>query len=97
MDFAITLDFKVMLFSAVLSAVTGIVFGLAPALRATKLDVASAMKDNKFGLRNGLVVAQVSLCTVLLICSGLFLRRRRATSIPASSTASYCWWHSTPA
>jgi predicted permease len=81
-DLAISLDYRVMLFCLVLSALTGVVFGLVPALRATRPDLVSALKDEAaelgqfrwFGLRNLLVVAQVTICTVLLICSGLFLR-----------------------
>ena len=58
------------------------IFGLVPALRATRPDLTGALKDERvsfgqsrrFGLRNLLVVAQVAICMVLLICSGLFLR-----------------------
>lgn len=81
-DLSISLDYRVMLFCMALSALTGVVFGLVPALRATRLDLTGALKDERvrhgqsrrFGLRNLLVVAQVSICMVLLICSGLFLR-----------------------
>jgi macrolide transport system ATP-binding/permease protein len=81
-DFTITLDYRVMLFCMALSTLTGVVFGLVPALRATRPDLVGALKDEGalfgrsrlYGLRNLLVVAQVSICMVLLICSGLFLR-----------------------
>jgi predicted permease len=81
-DFSISLDYRVMLFSIALSALTGVIFGLVPALRATRPDLTGALKDEplrfgnsrRFGLRNLLVVAQVAICMVLLICSGLFLR-----------------------
>jgi predicted permease len=81
-DLSIALDYRVMLFSMALSALTGVVFGLVPALRATRPDLVGALKDERvrpghsrrFGLRNLLVVAQVAICMVLLICSGLFLR-----------------------
>ena len=71
-----------MLFCIGLSALTGVIFGLVPALRATRPDLMGALKDEqvslgqsrRFGLRNLLVVAQVTICMVLLICSGLFLR-----------------------
>ncbi len=61
---------------------TAVAFGLVPALRATGLDVITDLKADarssasagRFGLRNGLVVAQVAICTVLLVCTGLFLR-----------------------
>jgi len=71
-----------MLFSMALAAITGVVFGLAPALRATRPNLTGALKEERasigpwrrFGLRNILVVAQVAICMVLLVCSGLFLR-----------------------
>ena len=82
-DLAIVLDFRVTLFCIALSAITGLVFGLVPALRATRRDLVCSLKDRQggksasqrgLGLRDGLVVAQVTVCTLLLICSGLFLR-----------------------
>jgi len=81
-DFSIALDYRVMLFSMALAALTGVTFGLVPALRATRPNLTGALKDERasigpwrrFGLRNILVVAQVAICMVLLLCSGLFLR-----------------------
>ena len=83
-------DARVFLFTATLAAVAGIVFGLAPALRATKLDLVKAVHgldiqvgtSRRFGLRNLLVVTQVALSLVLLIGLGLFLRSlQHASSI----------------
>jgi predicted permease len=80
-DFA--LDWRVMAFTLGLSVLTGIIFGLAPALRASRPDLLPALKDESsapdykgrmFNLRNGLVVAQVALSLLLLVGSGLFLR-----------------------
>jgi predicted permease len=90
LDLSVTLDYRVVLFSAGLSMLTGIVFGLAPAVRAARTDLTGALKDGsaqggvlrRFGLRNILVVAQVAVCMLLLVCSGLFLR-----SLEASRTA----------
>ena len=81
-DLSVSLDYRVMLFSMALSALTGVVFGLVPALRATRPDLSAALQGEdspigqlrRFGLRNLLVVAQVAICMTLLICSGLFLR-----------------------
>ena len=81
-DFSLSLDYRVMLFSMALATLTGVAFGLVPALRATRPDLTGALKDERvsigqsrrFGMRNLLVVAQVAICMVLLICSGLFLR-----------------------
>jgi putative ABC transport system permease protein len=73
-------DLRVLTFTAAVSFVTGILFGLAPALRATRVDLAPALKSSgrafQGGLRTGkiLCVAQVALSLVLLIGAGLFVR-----------------------
>lgn len=75
-------DWRVLAFTAALSVFTGILFGLAPAWRSTKTDLVTCLKDQgsglgslrRFGLRNALVVVQVSLSLVLLIGAGLFVR-----------------------
>ena len=75
LDLEMRFDTKVALFAVALSALTALAFGLVPALRASRPDLVSALKlDRPFGLRNGLVVAQVAISAVLVICSGLFLR-----------------------
>ncbi|MBX9604304.1 MAG: ABC transporter permease [Bryobacteraceae bacterium] len=83
LDFTVLVDYRILVFSLLLSVATGILFGLAPALRATRLDLAAALKEEisntgrparGFSLRNALVVSQVALSMLLLICSGLFLR-----------------------
>ena len=75
------IDYRVMLFTAAVSLLTGVVFGLLPALQATNPDLVPALKDEtsigghrRSWLRNGLVVFQVSLSLLLLICAGLVLR-----------------------
>jgi putative ABC transport system permease protein len=77
------LDGRVLAFAFVLSLATGVIFGLAPALQASRPDLVPALKDEdsaaaqgrrRFNLRNLLVVAQVALSLVLLIGAGLFLR-----------------------
>ncbi len=77
------LDHRVLWFTVVASIATGLVFGLAPALQATRPSVVPALKDEggvvfqshrRFGLRNGLVVAQVAVSLVLLTAAGLFVR-----------------------
>jgi predicted permease len=81
-DLSISLDYRVLLFSLGLSVLTGMIFGLAPALRATKADLVSALKDEparagrlrRLTLRNILVIAQVAVSMLLLLSSGLFLR-----------------------
>src|SRR5439155_807524 len=69
-----------------LSLVTGLVFGLVPALRSTKPNLAPTLKDQVGAvvgggggvrLRKGLVVAQVMVSVLLLISAGLFIRSLR--------------------
>ena len=77
-----TLDARVLLFLAAIALGTGVLFGLAPALEASKLDLNEALKQ---GLRTGsskgtgrlrdvFVVAEVALALVLLVGAGLMVR-----------------------
>jgi predicted permease len=75
------IDRRVLGFTAVVSILTGVVFGLLPALQATKPDLVPALKDEtsvggyrRSWLRSALVVLQVTLSLVLLLCAGLVLR-----------------------
>ncbi len=75
------LDTRVLLFTAVACVVSGILFGLAPALRATRVDLLSSLKQSSTGgagkkLTVGklLVAGQVGLCLLLLVSAGLLLR-----------------------
>jgi predicted permease len=75
------LDWRVLTFGFVVSLLTGISFGLLPALQSSRPDLVPALKDEKSmggfrrsRLRNGLVVAQVALSLVLLVCAGLVVR-----------------------
>jgi predicted permease len=84
---AISLDGTVLVFTLGVSLVTGLLFGLAPALRAAKLDLNTALKaggrsaqgDGGLGssrgrLRGVLVVAEVAIALMLLIGAGLLLK-----------------------
>jgi len=80
---ASSLDYRVLCFAIALTLATSILFGLAPALRATGMDVHSDLKEqgprasesrSGVGLRKALIVAQVSLTAVLLAGAGLFAR-----------------------
>jgi len=76
-------DLHVWGYSLLLTALTGIVFGLAPALHATRQDLSTAVKGESGGLtgkahggklRSTLVGVQVAVCMVLLISAGLLMR-----------------------
>lgn len=78
-----SLDFRVLSFATSLTLATTILFGFAPAMRATRLDLQSTLKDqgsnvsagrSNFSLRKVLMVAQVALTAVLLAGAGLFAR-----------------------
>jgi predicted permease len=78
---AIPMDWRVVLFTTSVSVATGVVFGLAPALRASAVDAARVLKDEsqtggrkKARMRNALVVAQMAMCVVLLVGAALCVR-----------------------
>jgi len=80
--FDLSLGNEVFVFALIVSVLTGVIFGLAPAIQTTKINLIPALKDDGAGqqgysksrLRNFLVMGQVAISLVLLICAGLFLR-----------------------
>ncbi len=77
------LDARVLGFTALVAFVTSIIFSLAPALRAMRIDLTDALKDGSQSsssgagrqrFRNGLVIGEMALAVVLLIGAGLMLR-----------------------
>ena len=81
-----TPDLRILLFTGAVALLTGIIFGLVPALQCTKPDVAPTLKDTVGGIvgggagvrfRKGLVAAQVTLSLLLLVGAGLFIRSLR--------------------
>ena len=78
-----SIDARVLLFALIVSIATGMLFGMAPALQATKPDLAAAMKEEGRGssggagrrrLRDSLIVAEIALAFMLLVVSGLMMR-----------------------
>ena len=74
---------RVIGYTLLVSVITGLVFGLAPALQAGRLNLTEALRDGARGsgqsgrrarVRNGLVIAEVALALVLLIGASLFVR-----------------------
>src|SRR5712692_8304132 len=76
------IDWRVLGFAALLSLFTGLLFGMAPALQASRPELVAALKgeagSGPRGLRKPLgeilVISQVALSLVVLIASGLFVR-----------------------
>ena len=76
------LDWRVIAFTLGVSVTTGVVFGLVPALQASRLDILTALKSEdaaragsrRSRLRSAFVTAQVTLSVLLLIGAGLFIR-----------------------
>src|SRR5208282_805843 len=80
------LDLRVLAFTIAASLVTGILFGLAPALRSMRMDLTPALKEGagkgsgggiaghaRFGAGNALVVAQIALTVIVLVGAGLLV------------------------
>ena len=81
-----TTDRRVLLFCLMLSILTGLTFGAAPALQASRPGLVPALKDDTLGadgrsrwfsLKKTLVVGEVTLSLLLLIAAGLFVRSLR--------------------
>jgi putative ABC transport system permease protein len=79
----VTVDLNVLFFTAVVAMLTSVVFGLAPAFRALRIDLTDSLKDGAQGassggarqrFRNALVVVEMALAVVLLVGAGLMLR-----------------------
>jgi putative ABC transport system permease protein len=76
-----SLDLRVLAFALGIAALTGLLFGLAPALKAVRLELTSSLKDGaasggtaRMRGRNIFVGAQIAFAVVLLITAGLFVR-----------------------
>ena len=83
LSLALHLDARVLLFATTVATLAGLVAGIAPALRATRPNLASEMKGDtpsvssagrRWGLRDALVAAQTAITLVLLVAAGLLTR-----------------------
>jgi len=76
----LSLNWRVLAFTLGVSLLTGVLFGLAPAWRTTKMDLTTALKQSRrttgavSRLSKGLIVAQVALSLLLLLGASLFIR-----------------------
>jgi len=78
---AMTIDVRVLGFTLAISVLAGIVFALAPALRASRMDLNDSLKESgrgsgrgaRQGTRSALVVVEIGLAMVLLVCAGLMI------------------------
>ena len=79
----LSLDLRVVLFTAIASLATGFIFGLAPALRVTRPDIVTVLRSDsttinlggrRLTLQNVLVVSQVAISAILLVAAVLFAR-----------------------
>ena len=82
----LAVDYRVLAFAIALSLVTGVVFGLAPALKATKVDLLTTLRDEglqpidhrRLTLKNALIVFQVAISVLLLGGTSIFLQAAAA-------------------
>ncbi len=79
---SVGIDGRVIMFAAGVSVLTALLFGLAPALRSSRLDLQRALREGSRGshgtfnrrVSNGFVIGQIALSVVLLVASGLLVR-----------------------
>ena len=79
---AVTPNLRVLLFTLLLTGFTTLLFGMAPALRATRLNLTSSLKEgrgttsaaSRLSLARVLIVSQIAISLILLVAAGLFVR-----------------------
>jgi predicted permease len=83
----LTMDYRVLAFASALSFATGVAFGLAPAIKATTVDLLQTLRDEgqqpidqrRLTLKNALIVVQVAVSVLLLGGTSIFLQMLDAT------------------
>ena len=78
----VTPDLRVLLFTLLLTGFTALLFGMIPAVRATRVDLTSSLKEGRgttssparISLARALIVSQIALSLILLVAAGLFVR-----------------------
>ena len=88
LDISVSVDWRVLLYTLALSVGTGLLFGMAPALAATRPAISNALKGEDvlgrpgrfWSLRNFLVVSQIAMSLILLCATGLFLRSMQSAA-----------------
>jgi putative ABC transport system permease protein len=78
----LTLDFQILFYTAIISIVTGLIFGLTPAIRASKTNLSEALKSRgtRGGISDGkkfrsaMVIAETALAVVLLVAASLLIQ-----------------------
>jgi predicted permease len=89
LEFDFALDLRVLAFATLLAVAASLLFGLAPALEASRPDLIPSLKNvsgtagkrpGRFGMRNFLVVAQVASSVALLVVAGIAIRTLQATT-----------------
>lgn len=76
------LDYRVLAFTLAISVFTGLIFGLAPALHASKLDVSGSLKEggrsgegyHRTNARSLLLIGEVAMSLILLVAAGLLIK-----------------------
>ena len=78
---SVTMDWRVLVFTAAIAILTGVIFGLAPALHASKIDLTEQLKGtgqqsgtSSGRLRNVLAIAEIAVAVVLVVGAGLLVK-----------------------
>src|SRR5262245_37004228 len=87
LDYALSLDHRVLIFTTTVTVLTGIIFGILPALQASRVDLLTALQTRdatgergpgtigrRLSLRGGLAIAQVAVSLALIVAAGVFVR-----------------------